>query len=358
MKILCICPIGIGNYLLFYPACVRVKEAYPTCELHLLALRKSIADLAETDPLWSTIHQFDPTKKNSVAATIQFFQRLRAEQLTTSLSFFPSNTWQYNLLPVLAGIKNRIAFGYARKKFSSLSFLNTRKIPVDPALHDVKQNIRLSATCSDTQLSEKAVQFPKLISPTDREAAQTILKEHHLLKIAIHPGSSAEHGMDAKRWPPERFGQFADKLCAVLHAEVLIFGGPDERDLKTTVAQNMHAPCRIIEPCNLKLTAALLRACTLCCCNDSGIMHIAACSGVPVIALFGPTDEQRNGPYTEKKIILRKPMAGFPLWTAANVGDRSLPSGIDPRESLLQLSVDDAWEMTRPSLAALLPFIV
>lgn len=354
MKILCICPIGIGNYLLFYPACVRVKEAYPACELQLLALRKPIADLAEADPLWSTIHLFDPTKKNSVVATIRFFLRLRAARLTFSLSFFPSNTWQYNLLPVLAGIKSRIAFGYARKKFSSLAFLNTRKIPVDPTLHDVEQNVRLSAAWSNAKPSEKPFQFPQLISPSDREAAQTILKEHRLLKIAIHPGSSPEHGMDAKRWPPERFGQFADKLCLLLHAEVLIFGGPDERDLKATVAQNMHAPCQIIEPCNLKLTAALLRECALCCCNDSGIMHIAACSGVPIIALFGPTDEQRNGPYTEKKIILRKPMAGFPLWTAANVGDRSLPKGIDPRESLLQLSVDDAWEMTRTLLARLL----
>ena len=59
-KVLCICPIGIGNYLLFYPACVLLKKHDPALQLHLLGLRRSIADLAYADPLWSGITVFDP----------------------------------------------------------------------------------------------------------------------------------------------------------------------------------------------------------------------------------------------------------------------------------------------------------
>lgn len=157
--------------------------------------------------------------------------------------------------------------------------------------------------------------------------------------------------MDAKRWPPERFGELADRICTRLDSEALIFGGPDETELKHAVAAVMKRPCRIIEPHHLTITAALLRECILCLCNDSGIMHLAACGGVPVAALFGPTDERRNGPYGTSHCIIRKRMEGFPLWTAANVGSRAMPRGVDPRRSLLALSVDEAWELMNDFLA-------
>jgi ADP-heptose:LPS heptosyltransferase len=124
-------------------------------------------------------------------------------------------------------------------------------------------------------------------------------------------------------------------------------GGPDEAAIKKETAAAMTAKHRIVDPCSLRVTAALLGECRLCLCNDSGIMHLAACSGVPVAALFGPTDEQRNGPWGKYHCIVRKPMPGFPLWTADNVGQRSIPAGVDPRRSLLELTVDDAWSIVR-----------
>jgi hypothetical protein len=46
-------------------------------------------------------------------------------------------------------------------------------------------------------------------------------------------------------------------------------------------------------------------------------------------------------------------MAGFPLWTANNVGVRAVKNGIDPSASLKALSVDEAWEKVEPWLARL-----
>ena len=88
----------------------------------------------------------------------------------------------------------------------------------------------------------------------------------------------------------------------------------------------------------------------MCLCNDSGLMHIAACSGVPVAAIFGPTDEKRNGPVGAGHLIIRKIMPGFPLWTARNAGVRKICRKIDPQESLRVLTVEDAWSMVEPWL--------
>ncbi len=343
MKLLCICPIGIGNYLLCYPSWAILRSELPDAELHLLALRNSITDLAGKDRLWNTVHCIDPTAQPGARKSFAFIRTLRMERYSASLSFFPSNTWQYNLLPFLAGIPRRYAFRYRFKGVSSLSFVNTRLRETDPSLHDVFQNVALAELFLEKELKDPRISFPTLFSPAEMQRAHALLPEHGKPFFAVHPGSSAEHGMDAKRWPPERFGALADRIGEALGATALILGGPEEKGLKLTVAAAMKRPHRIVAPQQLRITSAMLHGCALCLCNDSGIMHLAAATGTPVIALFGPTDERRNGPFGPGHCIIRKPMPGFPVWTAANVGSRRLPRGFDPRRSLLALSVDEAW---------------
>lgn len=350
MKLLCICPIGIGNYLLFYPAVQMLKACRSDVELHLLALRKAIKDFADGDPLWNEIHVMDPSKIHGAKQKLSYIKNLASHNFDASLSYFPSNRWEYNLLPFLCGIKERYAFHYHLKRFSSLSFLNNRLLPVDSSLHDLHQNIHLTSLFLHRDLHDQKLVFPELFSQKESQQALDLLSESLPARIAIHPGSSVEHGMDAKRWPAERFGLLADRICEKLGAEALIFGGPDELDLKKSVASVMKQPYRLIDPKPLNLTSALISRCRLCICNDSGLMHCAAVMGVPVAAVFGPTDERRNGPVGSGHLILRKQMNGFPLWTARNVGVRYIPQGCDPSESIKALSVDDAWNMVEPWL--------
>lgn len=353
MKILCICPIGIGNYLLFYPACKIIKEKRPDISLHLLALRYPIVDLAKDDPLWQDIHIIDPTKEKSLQRIVKFVNKIRNLNFNCSLSFFPSNKWQYSFLPFICGIKQRFAFQYALKRIVSGSFLNNHIIPVDPDIHDIYQNIRLSEMFLKQNLHSESVKFPLLYSQKDLESAKVIIERildgcSNTKIVAVHPGSSSEHGMDVKRWAPERFGILTERICKKINAHALILGGPDEKGIKEKVASVMGVSCTVMEPQKLSVTAALISRCVICLCNDSGLMHIAACSGIRVAAVFGPTDERRNGPFGKDHLILRKKMPHFPLWTAANVGVRHVPKGIDPKESLNALTVDDAWEMVRP----------
>ncbi len=355
MKILCICPIGIGNYLMTYPACRLLRTAVKDAELHLLALRHSIVELASGDPLWKAIHGIDPTRETGLMRQAAFIRQLSAERFDISLSFFPSNNWQYNLLPFLCGIRKRFAFCYPLKKGYSLSFLNNRLLELDLRAHDINQNVRLAAAFSGSGISAEPFIFPPLFTEKELGSAHRFLEGlgGPKLYIGVHPGSSSEHGMPAKRWDPMRFGELATRICNVLKAQALIFGSPDEEKIKHITASIMKAPCHIVAPGDLRMTAALLRQCTLLLCNDSGLMHMAACMGVPTAAIFGPTDERRNGPSGAGHLVLRKKMDGFPLWTAATVGVRAVKSGMDPQASLKALSVDDAWEKIMPWLVGI-----
>ena len=349
MKILCICPIGIGNYLMMYPACSLLRSAVNNAELHLLALRQSIVELAHDDPLWHSVHGIDPTRQPSIRRQWSFIRELSEERFDCSLSFFPSNNWQYNLLPFLCGVTNRYAFGYPLKKGYSLSFLNNRLLAIDLKAHDVNQNVRLVSSFSGVNLSAEPPAFPALFTEKELAESRRFLEETAgpRLYIGVHPGSSGEHGMLAKRWDPMRFGELAARICSTLNAQALIFGSPDEEKIKHVTTSIMKTPYRIIAPQGLRMTAALLRRCALLLCNDSGLMHMAACMGVPTAAVFGPTDERRNGPVGTGHLVIRK---GFPLWTAATVGVRAVRSGIDPQSSLKALSVDEAWEKVMPWL--------
>lgn len=336
-----------------YPAFKALKRNMPDAQLHLLALRTPISQLAQGDPLWSGVTVFDPTQiKKAPVRVFSILKALRRERFTASISFFASNTWQYNLLPFICGIPERWNFAYHLKKLSSLSWLNTRTIPVDANLHDVNQNLAISAAFCNVATSSLDTVFPVLFSSDDTARANRWLVDHGCFGtfVGIHPGSSRDHGMDAKQWPADRFGRLAQKIGSVYgSARALVFGGPDEDDLKAVVA-NFAAPVdvTVVDRCDLRLTAALISRCSLFVCNDSGLMHIAALASVPTIALFGPTDEKRNGPMGDQSFVVRKPMPGFPIWTAANVGDRSMPARLDPRACLMALSVDDAWEQIEP----------
>jgi heptosyltransferase II len=355
MKILCICPIGIGNYLMIYPACCLLRTAVKEAELHLLALRQPIAELAHDDPLWNKIHCIDPTRQPTVRQLGIFISGLLREQYSSSFSFFPSNNWQYNLLPFLCGIKDRYAFGYPLKKGYSLSFLNNHLLEIDPAAHDVNQNVRFISSFTGSTMPPGPHTFPALFTEKEDEETDRFLEEigEPKVYIGVHPGSSSEHGMSAKRWDPMRFGELAARICNVLQAQALFFGSPDEDKIKLVAASIMKAPYHIVPPGSLQMTAALLRRCALFVCNDSGLMHMAACMGVPTAAIFGPTDEQRNGPVGTGHLVIRKPMEGFPLWTAATVGVRTIRGGVNPQASLTALSVDDAWEKLMPWLVSI-----
>ncbi len=349
MKILCICPIGIGNYLMFYPACVALKRRRPDLSLHLLGLRRGILDFAEGDSLWDGIHVLDPTKTKAFSAKIEIVQTLRRARFDVSLNFFPENRREYNLLPFLAGIPKRIAFRYTKEPVGKMAFLRTDAVKVDETLHDVRQNISLLRKLVDIDPGEEPLSFPVLCNEKDEAWAGEYLSSLDADRyIGVHAGSSAEHGMDAKRWGAEKFAGLADALSQKLSARVLLFGGPDEALIKQKVVDGMKQPGHIVQPVSLRRTAALLGRCSIAVCNDSGLMHLSACFGTPTVGIFGPTDERRNGPMGEHTLVVRRHMKGFPLWTAANVGSRGVPEGINPRESLERLSVEDAWDMIEP----------
>jgi heptosyltransferase-1 len=112
--------------------------------------------------------------------------------------------------------------------------------------------------------------------------------------VVLAPGSRR---MSA-RWPAARFAPVADALIDRASARVAVVGDANDREAAQTIAAHAHRPIAdLTGATDLPTLGALFARAALLVSVDSGPVHLAAVLGRPVVALFGPQDPRRTGPY-------------------------------------------------------------
>jgi heptosyltransferase-1 len=119
--------------------------------------------------------------------------------------------------------------------------------------------------------------------------------------VILNPGA----GWAAKQWPAERYGEVARALANRGLTPVINFG-PGEEQLADAAAKTTEGAAEPVS-CSISELIALTRRARLFIGGDTGPLHLAAAMKVPVVAIFGPTDPTRNGPYGTRSIVLRNP---------------------------------------------------
>jgi heptosyltransferase II len=124
--------------------------------------------------------------------------------------------------------------------------------------------------------------------------------------IGLNPG--AFFG-SAKRWEPTRFAAAGERLARETGARIAIVGGSLERPLGEAIAAAMDVDSRVLcGETTLGELLGVLASLRLLLTNDSGPMHVAAALGVPVVAVFGPTDWRETGPVGPHRRLVREPV--------------------------------------------------
>lgn len=131
-------------------------------------------------------------------------------------------------------------------------------------------------------------------------------------RLAVAPKSR----WPAKDWPLERFAEALQRLRAARDVDVVVIGGPADRTAGEHLLEALNGD-RVWNLCGqtpLMHLGAQLREVDCLLCNDSGPMHFAAAVGTPLIALFGPTDPAKTGPWGDGHTVLRPPPGpgGYP----------------------------------------------
>jgi heptosyltransferase-1 len=193
----------------------------------------------------------------------------------------------------------REVFGAAEPRESPASLWYTRKTIAHGA-HVIEQNASLIEALAQRKLEIPRAQLP--CGPASEQRVSEMLAQQNIHSfVIVNPGA----GWGAKRWPAERYGVVSLDL-AKLGVRSIINYGPGEEALAAEV-ESASAGTAIPWKCTLTELIALTRRACLFIGGDTGPLHLAAALQVPVVAIFGPTDPARNGPYGTRSIVLRNP---------------------------------------------------
>src|SRR5262249_14122265 len=137
-------------------------------------------------------------------------------------------------------------------------------------------------------------------------------------------------------WPAERFGQLASRISEEMKLRCVINAGPGEEDLVQSVLAAAGTARPATYSGSLGELMALLRNASAVVAGDTRPLHLADALGTPVVAIFGPTDPGRNGPYWRSGVVLR--------WEGA---ETTYKRGTEPDQSLLRVHVDEVMSALR-----------
>jgi heptosyltransferase-1 len=231
-------------------------------------------------------------------------------------------------------VKRRVGFSFETIREFGVPILYTDRVRCTTT-HIADQNgelsLRAGAHCGIGNFN--------LQVPDEAEASvRAYLREQALERyIVLSPGG----GWRAKCWPAERFGVLAQMIHRSFGLRCVVNYGPGEEDLAQGVSCTAGDARPLLHNGDLGQLMAILK--NSCCVvgGDTGPLHLGIALGTRAVALFGPTDPARNGPYHSDDIVLRAEGA---------TRDHSRRHEADP--SMLAIEVDSVFDAVRRRIGA------
>ncbi len=304
MNILIVKLSAIGDVIHTLPSLAALRKLYP--EAHITwVVEEAAAGLLKNHPLLDAVlisrrkSWIKSLRKGEFSLPLRevraFLQELRQHSYDLVIDFH--GLLKSAVIVLLSGSQRKL--GYDSLQELSGLFYN-EKIPEDMNKHAVDRYLDFPR-----YLGAKIAKA-QFILPSDNAAqakVQSLLAKHHLENkkfIAVNPVAYWE----TKLWGDEKFARLADSIKTKLNIEV-VFTGSEKESIEKITARMQNKAVNLAGETTLPELAYLYQKALLLITTDSGPMHLAAAVGTPVVALFGPTDPQRTGPYGEGHTVMR-----------------------------------------------------
>lgn len=291
-RVLVRAPNWLGDAVMALPAMAALRAAFEGRTL-ILAAAPSIAPL---------FHEITPAAPDQVLVVEKATEAATLRTVDAGLAVLLPNSFRTAWVCRQAGIRER--WGY---RAHGRALLLTRGIARPRGRRHQSEYYRHLVS----ELGCPApVTLPSVaVRPRTRTRVEELLArsgvDHAAPLVGLAPGAAYGH---AKRWPPARVAELAARLSARGVACVLV-GADGDRQAGREIESSLPSGARVVNligQTDLRLFAGLLAACYAFVSNDSGAMHLAAAAGVPVAAIFGPTDERATAPLGDHDVIIHQ----------------------------------------------------
>jgi len=308
-KMLLVFPSGIGNSILAAGALKSLRTAFPAAAFSVLHLEKATSELFGMLGRFEDVLYLDegwPLKQK-----LKFIQDIRKKRFDIVIVFMPIAGHTVNFLLFLTGIKIRMGCEFrldlpGDARYSS-AFL-THSIKYDANKSEFEHNLGM--------LSHLGIPLERSIRFGAGKPDRAVFDPNNA-NIGIHVGVSNEK---KAAWPKEKFLELMRLISGSYPgSKFYIYGGPGEKD-DAAYFERSRIPnlVNLASKSTLRETVSGISQMDIFISNDTGLMHIAASQGVPLIAIFCNTDAVKNRPITEKDdklVIIKKDLPCMPCYS-------------------------------------------
>ncbi len=304
-RILLIKPSSPGDIIHALPVLRGLRARYPKAHIAWL-VATSFANLLEADSAISEVIPFDRRRfgrlGRSLSVTREFMTfvgTLREKSFDLVIDL--QGLFRSGFLAMASGAPVRIGFAAARE----LGWMfYTDKIPKSPPdEHAADRNYRIAPLLG---FDKRAKDFSICLTDADREHAANLLQECGVARDCGYAVLVPVTRWETKCWPPDRYGALAKQLRDRHGLTSVLVGGPsDITAAQISVGASESAAHNLCGRTSLRELAALIERASIVITADSTPMHMAVAQNRPLVALFGPTNPRRTGPYGRLDDVLR-----------------------------------------------------
>jgi heptosyltransferase-2 len=295
-KILVVAPSWVGDAVLSQPLLTRIKALDPAATIDVLAPGWGLPIFRRMEETGSTLESPFAHGELALRKRLQLGRRLR--DMRYDRAYVLPNSFKSALVPAFARIRERIGF-VGEMRYGLLT--DARRLDRIALPLMVERFASLAERAGATL--QRPVPVPQLqVSAQERES---IIGRLGLAMpselVCLCPG--AEYG-PAKRWPPEYFAELAGAL-ARQGRSTWVIGSAKEHEIGAAIErQSRGAAVNLCGRTTLDDAVVLLSAAKTVVSNDSGLMHVAAALGRPMVALYGSSSPAFTPPLSDKARIV------------------------------------------------------
>jgi ADP-heptose:LPS heptosyltransferase len=293
----------LGDFLLATPVFRALRNRFPETRIGVL-VRDYFADVVAGNPFVDEIlvlekgsRRWDPRRMTGLLKKLYKRWDLAIVLNTVSHSLSSDLLAELSSRKLILGSAHRVFPGASRNFFYNLV------APYSPTtLHQTERNLDIVRYIGAH--TQDRAEFMH-VGESDRRHALASLHQlgmrDGMPRIALHVGA----GKVANRWPVARFARLAQFLRDRLSAQIILFWGPNETNLADEFCRLISFVPITVRPAGLRHLAACFTQCSLLVCNDTGVMHVCAAAGVPLVAVFGPTPPDEWKPIGDSFVAVR-----------------------------------------------------
>jgi lipopolysaccharide heptosyltransferase I len=293
---------SIGDIVHALPAVAALGQTFPRAEIHWL-IETRYAPLLAGNPYVQRIIPLDTLSWRGSLPPLSVlkemartFKGLRGRTYDAVVDF--QGLWKSALIALLTGAKERVGLAKPWLREPGAAVLYTERVSAAGRQHVVEESLVL---VEHLGARVGLWQFPLPHTP---EADQCVDQQLARLEaqdfMIINPGG----GWKAKRWAPENYALLLRYLEPRFSGKLLLTGSPEENELISGILKSAGTKRAFCFPSGIVQFIALARRAKLFLGGDTGPLHLAAAVGTPLVAIHGPTDPVRNGPFNKADIAV------------------------------------------------------